>query len=551
MSTDVSAPAPTLASEEEWRRLSPRMLLVHPVKELGRAIPVLLAVFFAGSSSGNGDLWGLAGAAIVMALSVSRWFTTCYRVGADQVQIREGLLRRRTLTARLDRVRSVDVTSHFLHRALGLARVEIGTGVSDRKGTSSLRLDGLPAVDAARLRGALLHRSSAAPAADPVGTATSSTRPDLRPVDLTGTEYAADSHEVEIARLRPEWLRFAPFTLSGAATGLVIAGFAWRLVSEGHVDLESFGPLHATVSQLDEVPWWFASVEVAVALVVFIAAASTVRYVLTDWGFRLTRHSGGTFHVARGLLTTRATSIEVTRLRGVGISEPLLLRLVGGARTMALATGLDVGRGAAMRGGGQALLLPDAPFAEARRVAGVVIGQPELVDAPLVDHGPTARRRRYTRALTAAIGLVVLVWLAWWLFDLGGWDWVLALWLLPLAEALAADRARNLGHLVQNGFLITQSGSAVRRRAILETDAIIDWNIKQSFFQRQAGVVTLVATTAAGRQSYNLLDLSPAEARSVADACLPGLLGQFHGLGADSPPEPHKAHKERAQTYES
>jgi putative membrane protein len=527
MSTEVSVPVAAVAAEEEWRRLSPRMLLVHPVKEFGRAIPALVAVFLAGSSSGNGDLWGLAGAGIVMALSVSRWFTTRYRVGADQVQIRDGLLRRRTLSARLDRVRTVDVTSHFLHRALGLARVEIGTGVSDRKGKSSLRLDGLPAADAARLRAELLHRSSAAGPIPIPGTTTTAPRADLHLPAGGAAEYAGAAHEVVIARLLPQWLRFAPFTLSGAFTGLVIAGFGWRLVSEGHVDLESFGPLHATLRQLERVPWWVAAVEVALALVVFVALASTGRYLLAFWNFRLTRHAGGSFHVERGLLTTRATSIEVSRLCGVTISEPLLLRSVGAARTTAIATGLDTSRGAAFRGQAQSVLLPDAPLAEARRVAGVVIDRPDLVDAPLVSHGAAARRRRYTRALAGACGLVAVVWLGWWLLDLGGWDWVLALWALPLAEILAADRARNLGHLVRNGYLVTQSGSLSRKRVMLATDAILGWNVQQSFFQRRAGVVTLVATTAAGPQSYTLLDITPEEARSVAEHCVPGLLAQF------------------------
>lgn len=537
MSADVTVPAVTAASEEQWRRLSPRMLLVHPVKELGRAIPALVAVLFAGSGSGHGSLWALAGIAIVAVLSVSRWFTTRYRVGADQVQIREGLFRRRTLTARLDRVRTVDVTSHFLHRALGLARVEIGTGVSDRKGKSKLKLDGLPAADAARLRGELLHRSNATVEAADGGAS----RPVAGgPVDAAwggagwggagwggAVEHASAQAEVEIARLNPAWVRFAPFTLSGVFTGLAIAGFGWRLVSEGQVNIEKVGPLHTTIHQLDTVSIWVAVIEVVIGAVLFIAIASTVGYVLAFWNFRLTRHPGGSFHVSRGLLTTRATSIDVSRLRGVGISEPLLLRLVGGARTIALATGLEVGRGASPSGRGGTVLLPDAPLAEARRIAGVVIDKPDVVVATLVGNGAAAVRRRFTRAVGAAFVIVAVAALVWWV---AGWvwtDWFIVLLLPLLAVPLAADRARNLGHLVRDGFLVTQSGSWARRRATLETDAIIGWNVRQSFFQQQAGVATLVATTAAGRQSYRLLDLPLADARSIADECLPGLLSQF------------------------
>lgn len=521
------------------------MLLVHPVKELGRAVPGLIALLLAGSGSGHGALWGVLGVVLVAVLSVSRWFTTRYRVSADQVQIREGLLRRRTLAARLERVRTVDVTSHFLHRALGLARVEIGTGVSDRKGASVLRLDGLPADQAARLRGELLHRAVATGGTTPgerrddagrsasgAGTSTGTgigtgskwaTGPDLAPPGSA----PLDATEVEIARLDPAWVRFAPFTLSGVFTGLAILTFGWRLVSETQVDVGSLGPLHSATGQLSGVPLWVAATELVVGAVVFIAAASAVRYVLAFWGFRLSRHSGGSFHVARGLLTARATSIDVNRLRGVAISEPLLLRFAGGARTIAIATGLEVGRGASPAGRGGTVLLPDAPLGEARRVAGVVTGRPDVVRAELVSHGAAARRRRYTRAVGVALGVVAASGLAWWALGLAGHDWLVTLALLVAAAPLAADRARNLGHLVSDGYLVTQSGSLVRTRAVLETEAVIGWNLKQSFFQRRAGVLTLLATTAAGRQFYRFQDVTPNEARRIADASTPGLLAEF------------------------
>jgi putative membrane protein len=529
------AAEPNVVTDAQWRRLSPRMLLVHPVKEVGRALPALLAVLIAGSSSGQGELWGLAGAAVVAVLALSRWFTTRYRVGADQVQIREGVLRRRTLAARLDRVRTVDVTSHFLHRALGLARVEIGTGVSDRKGRSVLRLDGLPAADAARLRAELLHRAPAAVGSLPsAGTAV---HPDGSPVPggsvaPTGGPQPAvyePAGEVEIARLRLSWVRYAPFTLSGIFTGLAIAGFGWRLVSESGVDLEQLGPIHQAVHQLDRVSLAVAVVEVVTAGVVFVVVASIVRYLLAFWDFRLTRHPGGSFHVSRGLVTTRATSIDVSRLRGVGLTEPLPLRLAGGCRTVAIATGLEVGRGASPSGRGGTVLLPDAPRSEALRVAGDVLGRADLGNAELASHGPVARQRRYTRAVGAAIGLVVATGLGWWVFGLSGADWLLVLLLLPASALLAADRAGNLGHVVRDGYLVTQSGSLVRARAVLETEAIIGWNFRQSFFQRRARVATLVATTAAGRQSYRLLDLSLAEAHAVVTECQPGLLLEFSG----------------------
>jgi putative membrane protein len=62
---------------------------------------------------------------------------------------------------------------------------------------------------------------------------------------------------------------------------------------------------------------------------------------------------------------------------------------------------------------------------------------------------------------------------------------------------------------------------------MLGTDGIIGWNLRRSFFQRRAGLATLTATTAAGRQRYEVPDVPSAEALRLADAATPGLLTPF------------------------
>src|ERR1039458_6656184 len=77
---DVSRPDPE--QNDSWRRLSPRMLLVHPVRELGQAIPALVGVVLAGRAMGDAQTWwlGPAGVGVVVAVSVLRWMTTRYRI---------------------------------------------------------------------------------------------------------------------------------------------------------------------------------------------------------------------------------------------------------------------------------------------------------------------------------------------------------------------------------------------------------------------------------------------------------------------------------------
>jgi putative membrane protein len=263
---------------------------------------------------------------------------------------------------------------------------------------------------------------------------------------------------------------------------------------------------------------------VAAVVVVFTAVASTIGYVLTFWNFRLSRHSSGTLHVRRGLLTTRSTTIEERRLRGVELSEPLLLRSVRGARVLAIATGLRVGRGAD-RGG--SVLLPPAPRAVAVEVAGTVIGDPEPLTVALTRHGPRASLRRYTRAGTVSTILILIVLAFVLLAGTPWWAFWTALALLPIGMFLATDRAANLGHALTDDWLVSRHGSLVRRRYVLRTDAVIGWNLTTSLFQRRVGLTTLVATTAGGRQQYAIPDVGDAEALRVARTAVPSLLEQF------------------------
>ena len=138
-----------------------------------------------------------------------------------------------------------------------------------------------------------------------------------------------------------------------------------------------------------------------------------------------------------------------------------------------------------------------------------------------------ARRRRYTRALlgaialpVAAVVLAVTTPVAWWVVLPPCSPY-------PSALLLAADRYRRLGHGLSEGYLVVRSGSLRGRRDVLQRSGIIGWNVQQSWFQRRAGLVTLVATTAAGHQAYAALDIPEDLAIALADTAVPGLVTPF------------------------
>ena len=503
----VDAPlagAGPVPQDTEWRRLDPRMLLVHPVTELIKFLPVLIGIFVLGGASG--ELWQVAGVAIPVALGIMRYFTTRFRITDAQVELLRGLLSRSVLTAKLDRVRAVELTSSPIHRLLGLAKVEIGTGSAARGDGDSFALDSLPLAEARRLRVALLHRAERG--SEPAEVSESASEGGLQP----------DADDEVLLRFDPRWARYAPLTTSGTIVAAAVLGFAAQFTNG--IDF-----------RVSEDAWFVGLVQshpvatVLVVVVVFLALGAVfgvIGYLVVNGGFVLARdRRGRSFHVRRGLVTSRETSLEVERVRGLEVAEPLGLRVVGAARLGAIVTGVS------RKESGTTQLVPPAPRGVVDATGSTMLGQSEPLHLTLRRHGPRARMRRFTRALAAAAAVPVLALVLVLTTPVPGWLPLVALIAFPPAALLAADRYRRLGHALTGGYLVTRAGSLWGRRDVLQNTGIIGWNVQQSWFQRRAGLATLVATTAAGRQAYAAVDIPVDMAVTVADEAVPGLLTPF------------------------
>ena len=311
------------------------------------------------------------------------------------------------------------MTAQPIQRLLGLTTVRVGTGTASTSGEDRLDLDGLPAERARRLREDLLH-------AAPVDTgepAVGETR------DGAGTARV-------VLRLDPAWARFAPLTSSGVVATLAIIGVGSQVLNDfgggPRVDVDS-GATEVGAS------WGLA----LVAILVLIAAMSVLAvagYLVSNWGFTLTHAArDGSWHLRRGLFTTRETTLDDSRCRGVSIGQPIGLRLAHGGRLSAIVPGLD------RRQSGSSMLVPPAPQAVVAGVAGKVLGTDEPVTTTLRSHGPRARTRRFSRALVPTLVLSLVPVLA---VVAGAPTWVLvvAAALPAVAVALAVDRVRSLGH---------------------------------------------------------------------------------------------------------
>ena len=115
---------------------------------------------------------------------------------------------------------------------------------------------------------------------------------------------------------------------------------------------------------------------------------------------------------------------------------------------------------------------------------------------------------------------------AWW----WGWQaWIAPASVVPLlaSPVLGAQRYRSLGHAVADGYLVSRSGLFPRQTEVLLLAGVIGWNVESSHFQRRVGLVTLVATTAAGDGSVRLLDVPVATAYRLIDDVSPRLSRPF------------------------
>jgi putative membrane protein len=503
---ETVAPPPAAEGTQDppWHHLDRRMLLIRPVLDLVKSLPVLLgALLF-----GHGEPWqwiGLVFTAIAVFTGVSHVLTSRYRITATQVEWHTGLLLRKQRAIPRDRIRTVDVTSEPKHRLFSLAAARIGTGRHSHgkgPGKDELVLDAVTVAEAQRLRTLLLHRKAETVPSSP---------------------EAAGPPEQLVAAVDRRWVRYAPFTLSGLAVVGAAVGTVYHFAHELHFDPVQFSLVRAVVGHFADTPAWLSVVLAAVALLVVVSVLSVGGYVLSFWNFRLTREPAGTLHIRRGLITTRSVSIEEDRLRGVEVREPLPLRLAGGARCVAIAGGLREGKGADKGG---SLLLPPAPVGRVHEVVAEVLGE-DPAAAPLVRHPRRALHRRLSRAVLGVLLLAAALSGLAWLGALPDWPWQVALVLLPFAVLVGWDRYRGLGHALTGRYLVTRSGSLDRGTAVIRCDGMTGIVVERSFFQRRAGLVTVIAPVAAGKGRYRVLDIGETDGLALADRAVPGLLTPF------------------------
>ena len=227
-----------------WQRLSPRSMVVRPLTDLTRMLPLLIGLLILHAPNGENLVIGLFAAALAILTGLVHWATTRYLITNERVYLRHGLLNIRRLSVARDRIRTVDISAHLLHRLLGVCRVSIGTGRNDLRTELGFRLDGVTRAEAERLRAVLL--TSAALVGAPVAAA------DLaEPVAAAGPAGPAEpAVSREIVRFRADWLRFAPLTMIGLVVLSALFGAAFQITrAADYNNIVASGPARRLIAR--------------------------------------------------------------------------------------------------------------------------------------------------------------------------------------------------------------------------------------------------------------------------------------------------------------
>ena len=262
----------------------------------------------------------IAVCAVVWLVSGLWWRRMGYRLGAEELSLRRGLLSVQLRTARYDRTQAVDVVEPVIARLFRLAAVRVETAGGQ---SSVIEIAYLKKSDAEALRDDILARVHGAP--------------------ISQTETPAEESAAELAE-EPALVPEIPIARSLIAatlrtSTLFLAGFLILVV----------------VTRLP----------LSTALPILVGALPNAWNVL-DSSWRYTaRTDGEVLNITYGLADRRRQSIRLDRIHAVQITQPFLWRPLGWYEVRVSVAGY--GASASGKASGSTRILPVGTLAQARQ----------------------------------------------------------------------------------------------------------------------------------------------------------------------------------------
>ena len=474
------------------RRLHPLSWLFVLLAQMRQFIVPLLALVVFGQRDDEA-LWPLVGVGVLALVSVWRYFTYRYRIEADSIVIRSGLLHRHLREVPFARIHNVALHQSVLHRVFDVAEVRLESAGGTKP---EAQMQVLKLADAMALEALVRRRAGAAAGAATAGADTS----------------AEDAGETLLALPPMEVLRLGLVS----NRGLLVLGGGFAAVSQFNSRLlgtlfEQWGQAlfgYAEAHQFDIQDYLLAGTSLVVAFIALLRLFSVLLALLQYFGFRLEEH-GRRLTVVRGLLTRLRSSVPRRRIQAWTLEESLTHRLLR-RRSLHVDTAVGAQPGQSGRG-----LRDLAPIATAQQCDALVRHLVPQLAWPPAQWQPLHPRAWLRLALPGVLlALVVAAALCW---NFGAWG-LLALAWLPWSVFVARRHAAHAGYACEGELVARRGGWWSRHWRFAELDKLQALQLWQSPLDRMLGMATLGLDTAgAGALSppLRLYYLPEADARAL------------------------------------
>jgi putative membrane protein len=472
------------------RRLHPLSWLFVLLQQLRQFVVPLLVLLFVGRGDRN-ELWPLIGVAVLVLVSLWRYFTFRYRITGDSVVVQSGLLERSLREIPFSRIHNVAVHQSLLHRAFGVAEVRLESA-GGQKPEAEMRV--LKLADATALEALIRHRGTAS---------TTVARDDATAGTGSGTLLLA---------LPPgEVLRLGLVS----NRGLLVLGGAAAAASQVSPRVlpnlfESWGQAlfgYAGSHQFAASDYAIAAISLALGFVVLLRLFSLVLALLQYFGFRLEEHDRR-LTVERGLLTRLRTSTSRRRIQAFTLQEGVLHRLLR-RRT------LDVDTAVADNRNDQRALHELAPIATPDTCDTLVRHVLPHAQWPPAQWSPLHARAWWRLALPGIVlPLLLAAGLSW---RFGAWGLLALLW-VPWAMFVARMHAQRAGYACDDVLVAVRAGWWSRHWRFAELDKLQALQLRQSPLDRALGMASLWLDTAGAgalAKQLRIRHLPEAEARAL------------------------------------
>ena len=482
------------------RRLHPlSWLFVLLVQLKGFALPLIALLLF-GQNDDRWQWWGLVAVAVLTLGAVLRYFTYRFRIDADELVIRSGVLQRNERHVPLARIQSVSLHRSLLHRIAGVAEVRLESAVGGSEPEAQMRV--LSMADADALERLVEHHRGAVP---PLPTAPAGDR--AAPVQQARVQARSRA----LLRLPP--VELVKLGLASNRGTVLLAAAAGALAQFGGERVwERFGawPGEAIgwfAAQGQHLGGWAALALAALLIASVVGKVLAIALaLLRDFGFTL-EQAGPRLSVERGLLTRVRASAPLPRIQHWTLRQGVVLRLFARS-SLKVET-------AALRAGNEEQSLSDL----------VPIAPPDALDALLRGWLPDwpggfEFRPLHPRAWRriALPPCVLTLAACGGLTGVFGTPGLLALALLPCWIWLACRQAAAAGYAITEGYVARRSGWFDRRISFTRIEKVQAVRWVQSPFDRRHGMAGVRVDTAGAHpmgHRLHLMYLPEAEARAA------------------------------------